>query len=128
MPDPSLNIRSEITRNRGVAQQPGQQGAGNGAGAARGRTDNSALIGPVPPTQLLANALSAIQDFCNTVGLRVVALAAQIAAIGSISAKAGTIAFSGCTVTVTVDEAGDLLVFSVRYASGVVKTGTVALT
>ncbi len=136
MPDPSLNIRSEITRIRGVAQQPQQAqqraGLGNssqhsGNSSEQFAQNNSALIGPVPPTQLLANALSAIQDFGNTIGLRVVALAAQIAAIGNISAKAGTIAFSGCTVTVTVDEAGNLLVFSVRYASGVVKTGTVAL-
>lgn len=120
MPDPSLNIRSEITRIRGVAQQPG-------ASAKSGKPDNSALIGPVPETQLLANALSAIQDFCNTAGLRIAQLAAQIVGIGSISAKAGTIAFQGCTVTVTVDETGNQLVFAVRYSSGALKTGTVAL-
>ncbi len=117
MADPSLNIRSEITRIRGVAQPPG----------ASGKSDNSALIGPVPPTQLLANALSAIQDFCNTAGLRITALAASLAAIGSISAKAGTVAFQGCTVTVTVDETGNQLVFSVRYADGTLKVGNVGL-
>ncbi len=121
MADPSLNIRSEITRIRGVAQPPGA--------AASGKSDNSALIGPVPPQQLLANALSAIQDFANTLAQRVIALAASIAAIGSISASGGKIAFQNCTVTVTVDEAGNLLVFTVKYSDGVtIKTGTVALT
>ena len=76
MAEPSLNIRSEITRIKGVAQSPGEMGR-----------DNSALIGPVPLTQLLANALGAINDYTNSAGQRAGILAAQVANIGTISAK-----------------------------------------
>ncbi len=62
-----LNIRSEITRLNEIAKQLNDK-----------PDPNAALIGPVTREQLLANALSKLQDNANQVSQRLAALEVPI--------------------------------------------------
>ncbi len=82
------------------------------------------LIGPVPVSQLLSNALSSIQDYANALGQQIRDIDSRTQ---QITATNGRVRFQGVNMTVEVDQNANQLIFNVTYSDGTLKTGTVAL-
>jgi hypothetical protein len=99
-----LNIASEITRIRGIADQQARK---------RG---SDALTGPIPVETLLANCLTALQDNSNSVDGKIRQLFKLVTALQGAHVE-----------TSALDQSANQLVFTVRYPNGSIKTGTVNL-
>ena len=116
MPDPvvpPLNISTFITRVQGLAQQSSTSGG----------SKRESIAGPVSFQQTIANGLTAIQAWANTISGQITTLFIRTSAITTT----GQVSFNAINIKVSVDQIANNLVFKVQYPDGSVKTGTIAL-